>query len=162
MSGQTAPTQKGTKVTTKKWRRSAFVGVLALALAPLGAPTASASTASVAAWFDATGNAVVVSLEKAGKEANTDPMGACALFEAAANRGLAKPYPPNARIAFHWGAALAYYQAGAAECVAAFDTPNKTLLNDGFKYINAGAAQLRTVVDELGSLLGAKQRGGFG
>lgn len=140
----------------RNWSRALLASATLVAtVAGMGVSSASASTGGVAAWFDATGNAVVVSLEKAGKEANTDPMGACALFEAAANRGLAKPYPPNARIAFHWGAALAYYQAGAAECIAAFDNPNKTLLNDGLKYINAGAAQLRTVIDELSALLGA-------
>lgn len=66
MSGQTAPTQKGTKVTTKKWRRSAFVGVLALALAPLGAPAASASSSSgwrTVASKHASGEFAVVTVE---------------------------------------------------------------------------------------------------
>ena len=39
------------------------------------------------------------------------------MVKSVATRALAKPYPPDPWIAFHWGAALAFYVAGGGECV---------------------------------------------
>ena len=101
-------------------------------------------------WDEDTALPVMNVLAKASSDADHGRVAqGCSLFGSEAVKALTEPLPPDATIAFHWGAGLAFYAAGGADCVAGLKTCSKSVLSAGAKYINDGAAQMVDVEHEV-------------
>lgn len=117
--------------------------VLGVALVPA---TASASEASqVLYWYASTGGPVITALLAASTNFGKGQYSACSMFKSVAAGALAKPYPPDPGIAFHWGAALAFYVAGGGECVFGIQHKDPASIAAAGVSITDANDQIRTV-----------------
>jgi hypothetical protein len=100
--------------------------------------------ADMSAWYTRTGAAVLTAFAKAGNDfAKGQDLAGCQTIESAASKGLTEPYPPDAALAYHWGAALTFNVAGAGQCVQALRDKDSAALRSAAGYITDGAYQMR-------------------
>ena len=145
-----------------KHRRRAFsvCAVTALTLALLSS-TALASNevhrstaAEVAAWYKATGGPIadgmLVGYKLVGQEGNY--LVGCKDLERLGTQALGKPYPPDASLAYHWGAAMGLSEAAGAECAQSFarkDAPGAEValgyLQDGYDQFADAMARIKAL-----------------
>lgn len=103
----------------------------------------ASAPANMAAWYNRTGAPVFNAFIKAGTDfAKGQDLAGCSTLESAASRGLTQAYPPDAALAYHWGAALTFNVAGAGECLQALREKDTAALRWAAGYITAGADQV--------------------
>ena len=130
----------------------ATAAIVAAVLAPAG-PASASVVGAVNAWDHQTGNGFVTAfIEAANAWGKGAHMASCSAFKNTAARALTKPYPPDAVLAYHWGAALAFYLAGGTECVEALKDGNAQVLADGSGYISDANTQLGDLATALNAL----------
>lgn len=126
--------------------------------AATGSDALTATAANIITWDSNTGLPITNAIVKATSQFNKgDVPQSCVTFANEGRKGLAAPYPPNSQLAFHWGAAMAFYQVGGEECSAAFTTlgpAGKALLNKSITYSTDGLAQLKLFSAEFQTLTG--------
>jgi hypothetical protein len=136
---------------------AATLGIVAVAIAIVPATASAAMTptaASVILWYSATGIPVINAVAKASTDFSKGQyVTGCTMFETVASKALTEALPPDATIAFHWGAALGFYIAGGDDCVQGLQQANKPFVTAGAKYVNDGAAQMGTVEHEVRALV---------
>jgi hypothetical protein len=133
------------------------LGIVALGLGIVPATASAAMTstaANVVLWYSATGIPVVNGVAKASTDFSKGQyVTGCTMFETVASKALTEPLPPDATIAFHWGAALGFYIAGGDDCVQGLQQADKSFVTAGAKYVNDGAAQMVTIEHEVRALI---------
>jgi hypothetical protein len=133
------------------------LGIVAVAMGIVPATASAAMTptaANVVLWYSATGIGVINGLAKASTDFSKGQYEVgCTMFETVASKALTGPLPPDATIAFHWGAALGFYVAGGDDCVQGLQQADKSFVTAGAKYVNNGAAQMVTIEREVRALI---------
>jgi hypothetical protein len=118
---------------------------------------ASASTASqVLAWYASTGGPVITALLTASADFSKGQYSVCSTFKSVASTALAKAYSPDPWIAFHWGAALAFYAGGGEQCVFGLQHRDKASMAASSSCITEGNDQLRVVTTGVKADAGAR------
>jgi len=142
---------------TRIARVAAALATVSLAVTCLAGQTGGASTSgsvNVVDWDSNYGLAIENALVNAVSVFDKGNVAqACATIAKEGKKGLSDPYPPNSRLAFHWGAAMAFDEIGGTECSAALANPNKTLLNQALNSLSQGQTQLRDFASEVKALL---------
>ena len=124
-----------------------------------GLPAVPASApATFSAWYRSTGEPLLDSLIQADTDlAKGQYVAGCSIIERVASRGLTEPYPPDAALAYHWGAALTFNITGAGECLQAQREKNSSVMRSAAGYITDGAGQISESVSAIKALVPADQ-----
>jgi hypothetical protein len=113
-----------------------------------------AQAAQLDNWYKQDAAPLVTAVSNAATDfTNQKYMLACSSEGHAATVALTKPNPPIASIAYHWGAAVAFYIAGAGECVVAIEhNDNATQLTNAATYLDDGNTQFGDVTTAIKAL----------
>jgi hypothetical protein len=110
----------------------------------------------MSAWYRHTGEPVLAAFVRAGTDFSKGQyLAGCSVIESVAANGLREPYPPDAALAYHWGAALTFNVTGAGECVQAVGAKDSALLRSAVDYITDGADQIGDGLTAIKALEGA-------
>lgn len=129
-------------------------GLMPAALAGASPGLTRAEASQLLSWYKQDAAPLVTAVSNAATDFGKGKyMQACSTQESVASAALTKPSPPVATVAYHWGAAVAFYIAGAGECVQALQHGrNASELNNAASYINDGNTQFDDVTAAINAL----------
>ena len=140
----------------------ATMSVIALSVSLVPAAASASEASQVLAWYASTGGPVITALLAASTDFEKGQNSACSMFKSVATGALAKPYPPESWIAFHWGAALAFYVAGGGECVLGIQHKDRASIAAAGSSITDANDQIGEVTAGVKADSGAQEEGSAG